>query len=78
MSVSSEATSIIGRFSLYAFLAISAAFLYPMIGLRAVTSMGFLAREASILFLLTLNDLMALLHKTSHAPERRLMLLSKL
>ena len=47
ISVSSAATSIIGLFSLYAFFAIKAAFSYPIIGFKAVTSIGFFDNDAS-------------------------------
>ena len=46
MFVSSSATSVIGLFSLYAFFAINAAFSYPIIGLSAVTKIGFFCKDS--------------------------------
>ena len=48
MPVSSCATSITGRDSLYAFLAIAAAFWYQITGFSAVTKIGFFDKDSSI------------------------------
>ena len=77
-SVSSMATSIIGLFSRYAFLAIAAALAYPIIGFNAVTKIGFLFYAFTSEFLIILKDLNVLSARTFMLPLNKAILFSKL